>query len=363
MGIMHDIHSRLDGAWQAELAKVGVTLPMRRGKCACPFCGRDKGKGKGTFDLKDVMTGRYYANPCPCGQPGREYGDAIDLYLSATNGDMKSLCEIAGIDGGNIKSKPVERNDNTVMAAIHAREQLQKQQEDSNAFRAAMATLLGICAPGDAGYLAGKKFSTFWPLVTPGGFVHLPARGDAGDIVQKHFHLPIGSMLIPLSGESGKIQAAQIITPKGDKFNLTGGKKKGAFYIVNPDVWHPVAIVICEGFATAKSVAAMLPEMMCVAAIDAGNLVDVARIMRKRHPERLVIIAGDNDESGVGQSKAKEAAEAISGVALCTRKPGTDWSDVYMRVHDGDLNIADVRRLFMGVISEEFAAEIENHLL
>ena len=34
-----------------------------------------------------------------------------------------------------------------------------------------------------------------------------------------------------------------------------------------------------------------------------------------------------------------------------------------MRVRDGDLNIADVRRLFMGVISEEFAAEIENHLL
>ena len=124
MGIMHDIHSRLDGAWQAELAKVGVTLPMRRGKCACPFCGRDKGKGKGTFDLKDVMTGRYYANPCPCGQPEKEYGDAIDLYLSATNGDMKSLCEMAGIDGGNIKSKPVERNDNTVMAVIHAREQL-----------------------------------------------------------------------------------------------------------------------------------------------------------------------------------------------------------------------------------------------
>jgi len=63
-------------------------------------------------------------------------------------------------------------------------------------------------------------------------------------------------------------------------------------------------------------------------AFDAGNLLPVAMNIRELSPSTEIIICGDNDLSGIGQSKAKEAALAIGGKVLIPPVPGQDWNDL-----------------------------------
>ena len=67
-----------------------------------------------------------------------------------------------------------------------------------------------------------------------------------------------------------------------------------------------------------------------IVAFDAGNLLPVAKNIRELSPDSEIIICGDNDLSGVGQRKAKEAALAIGGKVLIPQIPGADWNDYLM---------------------------------
>jgi putative DNA primase/helicase len=80
-------------------------------------------------------------------------------------------------------------------------------------------------------------------------------------------------------------------------------------------------VIIAEGLATALSVQQFRPDATIIAAIDAGNLLPVAQVMRQRYPDAQIIIAADNDikpgEPNTGKSAAENAAKAVSGwVAL-----------------------------------------------
>jgi putative DNA primase/helicase len=105
--------------------------------------------------------------------------------------------------------------------------------------------------------------------------------------------MPDGSLLLELVDESGAV-AAQTITPQGEKRLLTGSAKRGAYHAVNAPE-SPQSVLIAEGLATALSVHLMRPEALTVAAIDAGNLLPVAEVMRRKHPKAQIIIAADND--------------------------------------------------------------------
>jgi hypothetical protein len=57
-------------------------------------------------------------------------------------------------------------------------------------------------------------------------------------------------------------------------------------------------------------------EASCVVAFNAGNLLSVAKAVRKRHPNAEIILAADNDRwtnGNPGLSRAREAALAIGG--------------------------------------------------
>lgn len=80
-------------------------------------------------------------------------------------------------------------------------------------------------------------------------------------------------------------------------------------------------MIIAEGLATTLSVHLMRHDALAVAAIDAGNLLPVAQVMRQRYPDAQIIIAADNDikpgEPNTGKSAAEKSAKAVSGwVAL-----------------------------------------------
>ncbi|MCV8784969.1 toprim domain-containing protein, partial [Escherichia coli] len=205
------------------------------------------------------------------------------------------------------------------VAASHRREQLeadrqQREQErqkqaaeDAEQRRATFARLY-----------AGMRQS-----VTQGESDYLQSKGLTG------FNYPVmsdGSLLLPLVDESGAVVAAQTITPQGDKRLLTGSAKRGAYHAVNAPE-SPQSVLIAEGLATALSVHLMRPDALAVAAIDAGNLLPVAEVMRRIYPATQIIIAADNDhqqddQANTGKDAAEKAALSVAGwVAL----PPTDY--------------------------------------
>lgn len=132
------------------------------------------------------------------------------------------------------------------------------------------------------------------------------------------------ALVIPIYNESDRLVNLQFITPEGEKRFLSGGRKRGCFHIIG-DVSEK--ILICEGFATGASLYEDCSQRVVVA-FDAGNLLPVAKNIRDLSPNSEIIICGDNDISGIGQAKAREAALSIGGKLLIPPTTGTDWNDV-----------------------------------
>lgn len=161
-----------------------------------------------------------------------------------------------------------------------------------------------------------------------------------------------GSLVMPLRDINGKVWSAQTIYSSGDKINMKGGRKSGCFYLVGDDRdivmpgvldEHIARIAIAEGFATAASIheATGLPVAV---AVDSGNLVPVATLLREKYPAARIVVCGDDDrfaKCGVawsnsryikgaevlnaGRVKANEAAMSVGGVAVFPAFHIDDW--------------------------------------
>jgi putative DNA primase/helicase len=133
------------------------------------------------------------------------------------------------------------------------------------------------------------------------------------------------ALVIPIFDEFLKLVNLQFIDANGTKRFLTGGQKKGCFSYIG-DLDKNEKILICEGFATGASLHENTGLLVLIA-LDAGNLEPVALAARRRFRQAEIVIAGDNDVSGVGQEKATKAALAVDGKYLIPPVPGTDWND------------------------------------
>lgn len=131
------------------------------------------------------------------------------------------------------------------------------------------------------------------------------------------------ALVIPIYDEHRQLVNLQFIQADGTKRFLSGGRKKGCFSVIGAasDV-----IQVCEGWATGAS----LHEesgYFTVVALDAGNLEQVAIVIRNLYPKSRIIICGDNDASGTGQKAAKAAALAVGGKYILPAIVGHDWND------------------------------------
>lgn len=139
-------------------------------------------------------------------------------------------------------------------------------------------------------------------------------------------------LVLPVMDIAGDLHSLQFITESGQKQFLAGGAIKGHFY----QIWTGnKAIVICEGYATGVTLHShFTPDSSVIVAFNAGNLKPVAEVMRQAYPDAEMIIAGDNDKSGVGQKAANEAALAVGGrVSMPTfldHESGSDWNDYWL---------------------------------
>uniref|UniRef100_UPI003F60CB0A DUF927 domain-containing protein n=1 Tax=Kluyvera sichuanensis TaxID=2725494 RepID=UPI003F60CB0A len=193
-----------------------------------------------------------------------------------------------------------------------AQQQAQEQSARSARFTSKLEALAVQAQPGESAYLSGKGLPGFtYPI------------------------LPDGTLLLALVNETGESAAAQTITTEGEKRLLAGSAKKGSYHVINP-ADSPEMVMIGEGLATVLSVHLMRPDALAVVAIDAGNLLPVAQVMRQRYPQAQIVIAADNDikpdEPNTGKEAAEKAAATVTGlVALPPGDHKVDWNDYHQQ--------------------------------
>ena len=149
-----------------------------------------------------------------------------------------------------------------------------------------------------------------------------------------------GALIIPLYDSTGSMAGVQRISPDGSKRFPWGFAKKGCF------AWLDGAqetVLICEGYATACSLHAATGYAV-VAALDAGNLPEVAPVIRQVLPQSRIIICADNDQWtqkqgrpwNPGMEYARRAANAVGGSVISPSfrdlagNP-TDFNDLQVR--------------------------------
>ncbi|MES2684121.1 MAG: DUF927 domain-containing protein [Pseudomonadota bacterium] len=139
-------------------------------------------------------------------------------------------------------------------------------------------------------------------------------------------------LLVPLR-KNDALTGLQFIGADGGKKFLTGTVKAGAYHLIGEASEHSALVVIAEGYATAASVHA-LGEHAVAVAFDAGNLLLVARALRRRCPAACIVIAADDDRETPGNpglTKARAAAEVVGGVVCAPPfepgDAGSDWND------------------------------------
>lgn len=123
------------------------------------------------------------------------------------------------------------------------------------------------------------------------------------------------TLLVPLFSIEGDLVNLQRIGADGSKRFLRGGATKGHFHLVGPMIPKTGALYIAEGVATAKTVSADL-HLPVVAAMNAGNLLPVAKALHSKYPSLTLEVAGDEDwrtPGNPGRLKAMEAARAVGG--------------------------------------------------
>lgn len=140
-------------------------------------------------------------------------------------------------------------------------------------------------------------------------------------------------ILVPLKDENGVVWNVQRINPDGTKKGVHCGKISGTYHIIMPDGGKHDIIYICEGYATAQTVA-LITRKMSVMAVSAGNLGNVAEKIARLHPTSKIIIAADNDNATDGNPGIKAANEAVKRIGKgCVIAPpaaegqSVDWND------------------------------------
>lgn len=156
-----------------------------------------------------------------------------------------------------------------------------------------------------------------------------PAPSDFAYLVRKQvppngLRLYKDRLVVPIRDGNGELCSLQFIDRDGNKRFLSGGKIAGCYHTLGD---YGGTLCIVEGLATGLTLH-KATGLTVVIAFHAGNLLPVAHAIRSTHSTSRILICGDNDKSGVGQAKAREAAAAIGATVVLPKEIGMDWNDV-----------------------------------
>jgi len=142
-----------------------------------------------------------------------------------------------------------------------------------------------------------------------------------------------GALVLPVHDFTGQLWGLQFIQPDSGKRFLSGMRKAGCFTPVNGMPSPDSRLLICEGWATGQTLAALSPGAVVLAALDCGNMQAVACEARRLFPALDIVICADLGE--VGMTKAKAAAIASRAKWIWPKLPAdapawvndfNDWS-------------------------------------
>lgn len=151
--------------------------------------------------------------------------------------------------------------------------------------------------------------------------------------VKPHGLRQIGNALIvPLYDERSILWNVQRIYGNGRKRFRTG--RAGGLFSPIGDLTSPMRILVCEGWATGATLHEEIgASVLC--AMNAGNLLSVAKAARKSWAGASLVICADNDRHTAGNpgvSKATEAAKAAGARLIVPTFPdgalGSDFNDL-----------------------------------
>ncbi|MBW2022329.1 MAG: toprim domain-containing protein [Deltaproteobacteria bacterium] len=141
-------------------------------------------------------------------------------------------------------------------------------------------------------------------------------------------------LLVPVMDSTGQLHSVQLILPDGVKRFLAGTQVAGHFFPIG----QGEPIYIAEGYATGASIhEAIGGTGTVIVAFNAGNLLPVAKAIRKATPHARITICADNDQftpGNPGLTKATEAAKTIGAKLAIPRfqdtstRP-TDFNDLH----------------------------------
>lgn len=157
---------------------------------------------------------------------------------------------------------------------------------------------------------ARERASLLWAGAPPSaGHAYLTRKGIAANGARMHR----GNLVLPIRDAAEVLHSLQFIGADGGKRFLTGGHIRGCYFAIGrPDG----VLCISEGFATGASIHEATGYAVAVA-FDAGNLQPVAKALRVKFPGLRLILCADDDyrtDGNPGQTKAKEAAQAVDGL-------------------------------------------------
>lgn len=271
-----------------------------------------------------------------------EKNDLDGYYLLFSDGPP--YCGVAGCwrrdlkiqwksDGANGKVDPTVQK--RWREAIARRDKEQRELQERAAQKAREAAAACHEASPDHPYLLKKKAGVFGPL-------------------RENF---VNELLLPLQDAEGAVWSYQTIDADGEKMFMPMGRVKGCFFPLAMKETGP--LVICEGYATGATIHSATGWSV-VCAMNCGNLPDVARALREKWPNRLLVIASDNDrktEGNPGLTKATSAAKAIRGslaVPSFRDEIGSDFND--MAAASG---ISAVKNVFESVVGAGLGSRME----
>ena len=166
-----------------------------------------------------------------------------------------------------------------LLAARQARQEADRRERTAQAARAAMTA------------------SELWATAGRSGrSEYLMRKGVDAEACR---FLADGSILVPLlrydEPRETALKALQRIWPDGTKRFTAGFEKPGvALRLGHVAVGEP--LLICEGYATALTLRmAVRRRLPVVVALDAGNLLPVAELMRAMYPGSRLLLCADDD--------------------------------------------------------------------
>lgn len=176
-----------------------------------------------------------------------------------------------------------------------------------------------------AGERAANRAKDQWEKASPTGTSEYLTRKGVKPVACRF--MDDGKIIVPLldySVSPARWVGSQKISPDGTKDFNAGMIKTGAACRIGAEPEDGDAIYLAEGYATALSVHECFYGHTVYMCCDAGNLLPVAKILRKRYPNSTLVFCADDDylltsdgkENHAGKIKADKAAAEVGNALV-----------------------------------------------